>query len=296
MSLPCRLLPPVLSKATPVMPSNRHGIGIDPKKTFMKPIFLVVATLLAMPVSAQMGLALEGEHWTSVKEYPVKGRSSHINQKLSFGVYQTKDVDRSWTRGTTVTTGLTQGVPNSETYRKIISTDHTAKKQTLYFTFQDSSHNLVKAYCLNRFNAKDFNIGNNPNSLPNILMDISGRGDESSSLFYVILLQANTGAQWELLLDNQAAQQASKRYEGHLAKSKDEYYIIKPVTRIKSKKGKVGTMPFGSAGFEIRSKSGKPLAAVSLMDKGVVYLTDMDKEEKLLVSAACAALLLQEVI
>jgi hypothetical protein len=262
----------------------------------MKYVFLLVATLFSINLSAQMGLALEGEDWSTVKEYPVKGRSSHINQKLSFGSYKTKDVDRSWTRGTTVTTGLTEGVPTSETYRKIISTDHTSKKQTLYFTFQDSGKNLVKAYCLSRFNAKDFNIGNNPNSLPNILLDISGRGDQSSSLFYVILLEANTGAQWELLLDNQAAQQASKRYEGYLAKSKDEYYVIKPMSRIKSKKGKVGTMPFGSAGYEIRDKSGKALAAVSLMDKGVVYLTNLNDDERLLLSAACAALLLQEVI
>jgi hypothetical protein len=262
----------------------------------MKSVFLAVATLFAIHVSAQMSLALEGEHWISVKEYPVKGRSSHINQKLSFGSFTTRDVDRSWTKGATVTTGLTQGVPTSETYRKIISTDHTAKKQTLYFTFQDSGKNLVKAYCLSRFKAKDFNVGNNPNSLPNILLDVSGRGDQSSSLYYVILLQANTGAQWELLLDNQAAQQASKRYEGYLTKSKDEYYVIKPVSRIKSKKGKVGTMPFGSAGYEIRDKSGKALAAVSLMDKGVVYLTDLNEEEKLLLSATCAALLLQEAI
>lgn len=262
----------------------------------MKSAFLLAIAFLSINVSAQMKLALEGEAWASVEEYPVKGRSSHINQKLSFGSYSTRDVDRSWTRGSTVTTGFTQGVPTSETYRRIISTDHIAKKQTLYFTFQDSSGNLVKAYCLSRFNAKDFTIGNNPNSLPNILLDISGRGDESSSLFYVILLQASTGAQWELLLDNQAAQAASKRYEGYLTKSKDEYYVIKPVTRLKSKKGKVGTMPFGSAGYEIQNKSGKPLAAVSLMDRGVVYLTDMNAEEKLLLSAACAALLLQEAI
>jgi hypothetical protein len=268
----------------------------DLKIIFMKPLFLLISLLCVNNVSAQMGLALEGKDWTTVKEYPVMGRSSHINQKLSFGSYKTKDVDRSWTRGTTVTTGFTEGVPTSETYRKIISTDHTAKKQTLYFTFQDSGKNLVKAYCLSRFNAKDFNLGNNPNSLPNILIDISGRGDESSSLFYLILLQANTGAQWELLLDNQAAQQASKRYEGYLSKSKDEYYVIKPVSRVKSKKGKVGTMPFGSAGYEIRDKSGKALAAVSLMDKGVVYLTDLNEEERLLLSATCAALLLQEAI
>ena len=55
-------------------------------------------------------------------------------------------------------------------------------------------------------------------------------------------------------------------------------------------------MPFGSAGYQITTKEGKPLAAVSLMDKGVVYLTDLNPEEKLLLATALAALLLQEVI
>jgi hypothetical protein len=259
-------------------------------------LFLITTFCLIEASAQNMGLALEREEWSTVKEYPVKGRATHINQKLTFGPFQTVDIDRSWTKGYTVTTGLTQSIPTSETYRKIISTDHTAKKQTLYFTLADSLNNLVKSYCISRFNAKDFNIGNNPNSLLNILLDLSKRGDQSSSMFYVILLSANTGAQWELLLDNQASQQASLHYEGFLAKSKDEYYLIKPVSRIKNKKGKVGNMPFGSAGYEIRNKSGKALAAVSMMDRGVVYLTNMEPEEKLLLSAACAALLLQDQI
>jgi hypothetical protein len=55
-------------------------------------------------------------------------------------------------------------------------------------------------------------------------------------------------------------------------------------------------MPFGSAGFEIRNKDGKALAAVSMIDNGVVYLSDISPEEKILLSGVCAALLLQEQI
>jgi hypothetical protein len=105
----------------------------------------------------------------------------------------------------------------------------------------------------------------------------------------------NTQARWELLLDNQASQM-SKDYQGYLAKNESEYYVITPANRIKTKKGKVGTMPFGSAGYHITDKSGRPLAAVSLMDRGIVYLTDLNQEEKLLMAAALTALLLQEVI
>lgn len=261
-------------------------------------IFLLSAavTVLAQLSYAQnMGLALEGDAWAGVKEYPVKGRALHINQKLVFGPFKTVDVDRSWTRGRTATSGITQGIPTSESYRKIITTDHISKKQTLYFTLGDSTNKQVSAYCVSRFNAKDFNIGNDPNSLFNILLDLFGNADVSSSLFYVILMDAD-GSQWELLLDNQASQQISKQYQGYLMKSKDEYYVIKPVSRVKTRKGKIGNMPFGSAGYEIQNKNGKPLAAVSVIDRGVVYLTELNDAERLLLATVCSAILLQEEI
>jgi len=262
----------------------------------MKIFFLFIAAISVFNLSAQnIGLALEGDAWATVKEYPVKGRSSHINQKLTFGPFKTVDIDRSWTKGSLATSGLTQGILTDETYKKIITTDHISKKQTLYFALTDSANNRTGAYCISQFNAKDFNIGNNPNSVFNLLLDLSGKGGKSSSLFYVMLVNVGTQERWELLLDNRAGQQ-SQAYEGYLAKSKDEYYIVKPVNRIKTKKGKTGTMPFGSAGYQITNKEGKPLAAVSLMDKGVVYLTDLNQEEKLLLATVLSALLLQEVI
>ena len=91
-------------------------------------------------------------------------------------------------------------------------------------------------------------------------------------------------------------QSKPKSYVGYQAKGKDDYYTIKPISRVVSKKGKIGTMPFGSAGFEIRNKEGKALAAVSMIDHGVVYLADISPEEKRLLSGVCAALLLQEQI
>jgi len=262
----------------------------------MKTFVLLLATICTLPVSAQnIGLALEGDAWASVREYPVKGRSSHINQKLSFGPFKTVDIDRSWTKGTTSTSGLSQGIPTDDMYRKIITTDHISKKQTLYFSLADSANNLAGAYCLSRFNAKDFNIGNSSTSAVNLLLDLFGKGDQTTSMFYVMLVNVQTQERWEMMIDNEESQR-SQAYEGYLVKNEREYYIVKPVNRIKTKKGKTGTMPFGSAGYQITNREGKPLAAVSLMDKGVVYLTDLSEGEKLLLSAALAALLLQDVI
>jgi hypothetical protein len=242
-----------------------------------------------------MGLALEGEGWATVKAYPVKGRASHINQKISFGSFKTIEIDRSWTKGSTVTAGITQGIPTISTYKKIITTDYIHKKQTLYFVLADSTKNMVSGYCLSHFNAKDFNIGDNPNSLVNILLDLTRKGDVSSSTYYVILRESN-GIEWELLLNNEQAQRTPSDYVGVLANAQGGKYLIKPYSKVKSKKGKVGAMPFGSAGFEIVNKQGKSVAAVSLIDRGVVYLIETSTEEKLFLSGVCTALLLQEVI
>ena len=64
----------------------------------------------------------------------------------------------------------------------------------------------------------------------------------------------------------------------------------------RSKDGKPAGILFGSVGFEIRNKEGKAVAAVSKIDKGVVYMQGSDEEERFLLANVCAALLMQEVI
>ena len=139
-------------------------------------------------------------------------------------------------------------------------------------------------------------VGNNKNSPVNIFGDILGVGDASSNMFYAMFYDAQAKNRWDLILDNQEAQSKPKIYIDYLAKGKDDYYTIKPLSRVVRKKGKVGTMPFGSAGFELRNKDGKAVAAVSMIDNGVVYLSKISAEEKMLLSGVCAALLLLEQI
>jgi hypothetical protein len=95
------------------------------------------------------------------------------------------------------------------------------------------------------------------------------------------------------MIDNQASQAKPRKYVGYLAKNDNEYYTVTPTSNIKSKNGKVGKMPFGSAGFIIRSKEGTPVAAVSIIDKGVIYLMDCYPSERLLLASACTSLLLR---
>jgi hypothetical protein len=270
-----------------------------PLKGNVMRIMLLLLLLACSQVtwSQSMKLALEGDEWKDVLEYPVSGRQGIlIKQKLSFGEYHTLMVDRSWTKGSSSYSGLTQGIPTDAEFRTILANKHVKKSQTIYFELADSLGNLAKVYCATNFNSKNLVIGDNPNSLLNIFGDLLGVGDASSNIFYGMIYDRQGGNRWELILDNKQAQSSPGMNAGYLARSKDVYYSIKPLSRLISKKGRVGTMPFGSAGFEIRTREGIAVAAVSRMDKGIVYLTKVSPEEKILLAGVCAALLLQEQI
>lgn len=242
-----------------------------------------------------MGLALEGAAWTGVQEYPVKGRTGLlIKQTITFGEFRTLEIDRSWTKGTQVTKGITQGVPTDDFYKKIITTDITHKRQKLYFALGNLSGHSCQAFCASEMHVRDFNIGHNPSSAFNLLLDLAGPGVESSNIFYARIFEGDTRDTWDLFLDNEAAMRHPKKYIGYLAKNAETYYAVIPYSRVKSKKGKVGTMPFGSAGFEIRNINGDAVAAVSIIDKGIIYLKETDPRERRLLATLCTAILLRE--
>ncbi len=98
-----------------------------------------------------------------------------------------------------------------------------------------------------------------------------------------------------MVIDNQLSQAKPKDYTGYLAKSKTEYYSIVPVTKMEIK-GKPGNILAGSVGFEFRDAQGRPVAAVSFINKGMVFLGKQTAEERFLLANACTALLLQDVI
>ena len=237
-------------------------------------------------------IALNGEGFT---EMPVKGRNGFfIKQKLSFGDYKTTSVKRSWTKGTTSRTGLAVGVPGTPGYENIISMEYTKRKQTVNFGLTDGV-NTSEVRCVTKFSTNDLIVGNNENSLPNIIIDLA-RGLRSTNTFYVQVFTNDETTAWHLLLDNNAVQADAKNYTGKLAKDDDHYYTIVPVNKMLNKAGEARNILFGSIGLDIRNKENKSVATVSFLDKGKVYLATTDKQEAFLLANTCAALLLQEQI
>ena len=255
---------------------------------------LVITIIVTGCASAKM--AVSDDLKPAYDEYSVKGRQGIlVKQKMSFGEYSTNTVHRSWTKGHYGRTGIGYMDPTRQEWINLISVKYTDKKQTLSYEMNTGTLQS-DVYCVSRFNAEDLEIGRNPNSILNIGMDLFGSGVKVSSMYYVQIFASSTeNRPWEMVLDNHAAQASPDSYIGRLAKSKDEYYDIVPVRKIEMK-GKTGSTFAGSIGFEFRNKYGKTVAAVSLMDKGMVYLGKTTPEERFLLANACTAILLQEVI
>ena len=231
---------------------------------------------------------------TETNAFPVKGRQGLlIKQKLSFGDYQTSPVKRSWTRSGNTRIDLISGQVADPSYPNLISKDYSGSDQKFYFNIIDFFGNAADVYAVSEFHAEDLQIGDNPNSVINILEDIFGGSDFSEDLFYLQIFLNDEAKPWQLVLDNQAAQVFADEYTGFLALDENEFYALEPITHYEGKNG-AQRMAAGSIGYEIFNREGNSVAAVSLEDNGVVYLHTKDPSERLLLSALCSALLLQQ--
>ncbi len=260
---------------------------------FMKRIFYIILAATFFTGCKPFKLAVSEDLKSAHDEYEVKGKDGiMIKQKLSFGEFKTTKVKRSWTKGSSGLKGIGFGTPYQDNWVNIISTEYIRKKQTVNFSLTDGQLSS-DVYCVSKFNSKDFQLGARENSIVNIGLDIFGNGYSSTSTYYVQLFTKGDERPWQLLLDNEEAQFRSREYIGYLAKTKDEYYTIHPATKIE-KNGKTGSTLAGAVGFEIRDPKGNTVAAVSMMNKGMVFMGKRSTEERFLLANVCAALLLQQ--
>lgn len=261
------------------------------KKVYWIIIPVVIGVVSCAPLKMSVDEALK----PVADEYTVKGRQGiMIRQKLGFGEFNTSVVKRSWTKGSSSGMGFGMGQPGDKDYTNIISIENTRRKQTVFFSLYDGNKNVSEVYCSAQFKAKDITIGKT-NNIVDIALDLLGKGGHSESSFYVQIYTAPDQAPWQMLIDNQAAHASARTYTGVLAMDKAHYYTLVPVTRLE-KNGKSGNTLMGSVGFEFRDTNGKAVAAVSLIDNGMVILGKTNAAERFLLANACAALLLQQEI
>jgi collagenase-like PrtC family protease len=259
-----------------------------------KSLYTVALSIIALTSCAPFKMSVSDSLKQNQDEYTVTGRQGIlIKQKMSFGEFYTTNIKRSWTKGGSSGFGIGTAGPTADQFQNLISIEYIKRKQTIHFELTDGKQNAM-TYCVTNFHSKDLEIGKNPNSILNIGMDLFGIGGRSESTYYVQIYTKQNDRPWEMLIDNQAAHARSKTYTGMLTLSKEQYYTIVPVTHLE-KNGKTGNA-LAAIGFEFRDTNGKAIAAVSLIDKGMIFMGKVSPEERLLLANACTALLLQEEI
>ncbi|HLO80082.1 MAG TPA: hypothetical protein VK166_03940 [Chitinophagaceae bacterium] len=264
----------------------------------MNKAILIVMTGFIMFTSCKTpDLALKENEWRSAERLDVKGRQGWtFNEKLSFGDYRTVTLKRSWTKGSGAFAGWTVYKPGYNEVEKLVGIDYSQRKQSVRFELTDAKQQESAVFCVTKVKSANFVISNNPNSVVNKVSDVLEIGDDWQNGYWVNIYLKNNERPWEMVIDNNDAQRQRKNYTGFLALDRNTYYTIKPVYSINNKKGKSVNTIAGSVGFEFRNQDGKPVAAVSLMDQGIVYLDKVSDEERFLLANACAALLLQQQI
>lgn len=237
-------------------------------------------------------IAVEDSGWSQREELPVKGRQGFLlRQKLSFGEFHTGKVQRSWTKGSSW--GF--GIPLANDWVESLNLEFVRRKQTVRFSLTDTRGNESEVTAFSKVRWTDLTIGDNPNSLVNIIGDFLRIGDKGSNTYAVRIFPSRQEQPWEMIIDNNAAQLHPKKYTGLLARNNRDYYTVTPVYKLLNKQGKAVALPLGgSVGFEFRNPNGDVVAAVSLIDNGVVYFNRLPADEKFLIANAAAALLLQQ--
>lgn len=263
----------------------------------MKLILFSLAVMVLFAQCRPAKMALHDERWPAKEEYKVQGKKGIFSkEKLQFGEFYTTQVKRSWTKGSSSKFGIGEGNITDHDYTNIISIDYIKRRQTVRFSLSDAASRASEVYCVSNFNTSEVQIGNRPNSILNIGVDIVRSLLSQPDDKYYVQIYTKAEKPWELLVDNVQTQMKPKEYVGYLSQSKEKYYTIVPVREMEGKDGRPQAILFGSVGFEIRNKEGKAVAAVSKIDRGIVYLQNTDPEERFLLANACAALLLQEEI
>ena len=248
----------------------------------------IIATACCLSLNASAGgfTLVPSGNLSTAAPLEVKGRNGIlIKQKLSFGDYHTAYVKCGWIKEWWGATG----------FLGVIWVKDVSGKQSIRFALTDGKDTAV-AIATTRVRRNELHVGDDPNNLPAVLSSVLTIGTDLQFNNLSAALQIPGHVEpWELFLDNESAQPHRKDAAGYL-RSGDRYYTIHPVWTVK-RKDKTASLPFGAAGIEFQDEEGSVVAAANLMDKGAVQLLDeLSKQEKLLLSTACAAVLLQSVI
>jgi hypothetical protein len=209
---------------------------------------------------------------------PVKGRQGWLlNQQLSFGPYQTDQVQRGWT--------FSYGVD-------LFLTELQGAKQKFSFTLQDEKaqrYTVMSAHQLRGLSIPADRFA--PQARPAV-QELLSFTIQTQDMMAATLYDHQQEQIWHMLMMHPEDFRKNGKYVGLLTNEKDTPIQVVPVRKLSGQKSWGGDI----VGFEFQ-QDGKSLAAVELLNQGKVWIDNtLTDDMQSLLAAACATLLLQQEI
>lgn len=238
-------------------------------------------------------------------KYPVKGLNGWmINQKLSFGSYQTSSIKRGWDFTSSVQFTKFRISPEEALLKVFdIDTDRRNLNQRNKFQYTlEEDDQLAEIYATEKFSEKQLVYkSNNP---------YIGNASKTNRYDYaftaaILPLTGNQKDPWSLVMINKydiAKDTARKLFdkpyveeEGYATNGK-ENIAIRPlrIENITTKSGKQ-TKVFGGkmlSGYELQWDGGV-VAVIDILDNSIWIYNDLDRSDKFILSSIASAILLK---
>jgi hypothetical protein len=189
----------------------------------------------------------------------VEGRQGwKINERISFGSYVARDVDRSWTRGSDL---------------RILSYTSSKRRQSYRFTLAEGGTDRYHADCESAFRERGAEV-----------RGIEIEATNRTALECRIRSAADPADAWTMKL----AEERERPFSGTLAGSASTLQVV-GTNRVEG-----GVLPVeGASGYRFE-QDGRAIAAVDVMNDGTVFLPAAADARRALIATAAAALLLHE--
>jgi hypothetical protein len=264
---------------------------------------LTIIILLSSCTAARLSVP-EAFQKQSTK-YPVKGVNGWmINQKLSFGPYQTSSIKRGWDFSSSVQYTKMRMSPEEAVLKVFdINTDKASMKQRgkLQYTIEEGGQ-LAEIYATETFSEKQLVYkSNNP---------YIGNASKTNSYQYaftaaIVPLTLKEKDPWSLVMINKydIAKDTARRLfdqpyveeEGYATNGKDNI-AIRPlrIDNVTTKSGKQTKVIGGKmlSGYELQWDGGV-VAIIDILDNNVWIYNDLEPSERFILSSISSAILLK---
>lgn len=267
-----------------------------------KTFFIMLITLSSCTAAK---LSVPEKFGSQATKIPVKGLNGwQINQKLTFGSYQTSTIKRGWDFTSSVQ--YTKfGMRPEEALLKVfdINTDKSNLNQRnkFHYTLEDGN-GITEIYATEKFSEKQLVYKSN-----NPYIGSASKTYRYSYAFTaaIVPLTVTNDAPWSVVLINRydLAKDTAKRFfdrpyveeEGYATNGK-ENIAIRPlhIDKVTTNKGKE-TRVFGGkllSGYELQWDGGV-VAVIDLLDNNIWLYNDLEPSEKLILSSVASAILLK---